>query len=273
MTSWHKVPEVMEPILQESYTRPVVVDFWAQWCGPCRMLSPILDKLAAESHGQWRLYKINIEEYPEVASYYHIHSIPNVKLFWQGEIADEFLGALPESQIRQWLRAHLQKTDPAYVHLQKAQNAYAQNDYAQARYHLGIYRKEHPQEPEGLLLDALLRWNEEPEYVKEILSTSKPLDSLTAQKVEALRLLVDLLLRPLDQFPESPIRDKILAAIEAIRQKDYTHAIERVLEVLVQDKKYDNELPRRLGVALFVVLGDKHPVTQTYRRKFDMALY
>ena len=96
-----------ETVIEQSRKIPVVVDFWAEWCKPCLMLGPILDKLVEENKGKFVLAKANIEKAQNTAEEHGIMSIPNVKLFKDGKVADEFVGAYPESFIRKWLEKNL----------------------------------------------------------------------------------------------------------------------------------------------------------------------
>lgn len=92
-----------EKVIEASKSTPVVVDFWAEWCAPCRMLGPILEKLAKEYGGKFILAKADVNEIKQKAGEYGIRSIPNVKLFKNGEITDEFIGALPEEEVKKWI--------------------------------------------------------------------------------------------------------------------------------------------------------------------------
>src|SRR5262245_4500155 len=97
------VVDFQRDVIEESKRTPILVDFWAPWCGPCRTLGPVLEMLAGEEGASWQLAKLNTDENQAVARQYRIESIPAVKLFVDGEVKDEFVGALPEPQVRKWL--------------------------------------------------------------------------------------------------------------------------------------------------------------------------
>ena len=104
-----------QQVLERSRELPVLVDFWAAWCGPCRVLGPVLEAMASQTDGRWELAKVDTETHQDVAARYGIRSIPAVKLFVDGEVVDEFVGALPEPQIRAWLERLLPRPSQAEV--------------------------------------------------------------------------------------------------------------------------------------------------------------
>ena len=101
--------DFQEKVIEKSKEVPVVVDFWAVWCMPCLMISPVLEKLSEEHKGKFVLAKVNVDENPMISRAFGIMSIPTVKMFKDGKIVDEFIGAIPEPAIRQWLERNINK--------------------------------------------------------------------------------------------------------------------------------------------------------------------
>ncbi len=142
---------------------PVVVDFWAEWCGPCKVLSPILERLAAEAGGSFRLAKVNVDSNPNLALQYSIKSLPNVKAFRDGQMVAEFVGSRPESQVREFIRT-LAPSETDLV-LEKAQGLLALSQYPQAEHTFRQFLTKSPNHPGawlGLVRSVMLQghWQE-----------------------------------------------------------------------------------------------------------------
>jgi len=103
----YEVTNFQTDVITRSQDIPVVVDFWAPWCGPCRMLGPVIEKLASEADDKWALVKVNTDQNQDIAANYQIRGIPNLKLFVNGEPVSEQVGALPEPVLKQWIDGHL----------------------------------------------------------------------------------------------------------------------------------------------------------------------
>ncbi len=267
-----EVRDFEQQVLERSRHVPVLVDFWAPWCGPCRSLGPGLEALAAEANGRWELVKVNTDEHPDLASAFGISSIPAVKLFVNGEVVDEFVGALPKSEVRRWLEHAL--PSPAAKQLDTAQALLDQGRPAEAARVLDPIVAAEPANHRARVLLAQALLPTAPERVAALL-TPVGEDSEYAERAAALRVLArlaDLAARP-EQLPAGPERDRYLAGVEAVRRGDWGAALPAFIEVLERDRHYHEEGAKAACRAIFQLLGPRHPVTERHLRTYSSALH
>ena len=258
-------------VIEASRERPVLVDFWAPWCGPCRMLGPVLEKLADENREAWTLVKLNTDAIPTVAARYRISSIPAVKLFVDGEVKDEFIGALPEPQVRDWLAKAIPNETSRQI--EAAQAALDAGDSDTAETLLRAVLAKEPDEPRAAILLARLRAFRDPDEAERLAATDGDVDATLFQTREAVRTVARLRHLDLEALPEAPVRDVYADAIEALRRHDVDAALAGFVKALSLDRRYDDDGARRAGIAIFKLLGDGHPVAKKHRTAFDMALF
>ena len=256
-----------EKVIRQSNSKPVVVDFWAPWCGPCRVLGPVIEALALEDD-RWDLVKINTEEEQEIAMRYGIRSIPNVKMFSKGKIISEFAGALPKHQIQKWLDENLpsrEKADWQYL-TEEFGNLELAGQIELLRQFLLSY----PDHLEAKLNLSKMIALSHPEEALTLINQLKP-----GQPDYDLRSDIEVLneLWSADYDVSNPSEILLRQASEAAKRNDYESTIKLLIDAVTVDKSVINELPRRASIAIFHILGPRNPLTTKYRRLFDMALY
>jgi putative thioredoxin len=251
-----------ETVIEESRRRPVVVDFWAEWCAPCRMIGPVLERLADEQAGAFLLGKLDVDANPEASGVFRIQGIPAVKAFRDGAIVDEFVGVIPEAAIREFLRGLVpSEADRIAAEGFEALNS-GREDEAER-----LFRR-------ALALDGRHR------------DAAIGLAQIAAGRgdVEEARDL----LRPLRPDPEA---ERILAAIDVsgwasatngqgpLAAAEHAAAEGRFVDALdgfldeVRAGGEGRDAAREAMLKLFAVLGDDDPVTREYRTKLASALF
>ena len=269
-----------EVVVRGSRERPVVVDFWAPWCGPCRMLAPILDKLAVEMEGRFTLAKLNTDDEQELAARYGIRGIPNVKAFVDGRVADEFTGVLPEAGVRAFLDRVM--PSPAARAIAEAQARLAAKDAVGA---LAKLDEVHALDPDGE--DALLTRAEalvalgrgaEAGYVLDALEAparvrTKPVRD--ERRLATLRAraklaagggadLAALARRAAATPPDHAARREYAAALAA--NGDHERALELLLSVVDADRGADGDAAKKAMLTIFEALGSDSDLARRYRR-------
>ncbi len=274
--------DFQQQVLEKSMQKPVLVDFWADWCAPCQQLAPILEKLADEYGGQFEVAKINADTEQELAAHFGIKSLPTMKLFFQGRIVDERTGLGGEADIRQMLDRHVVSESKQLT--QAALVAYQQGQTQQALDLLNQALAKDPENQELKVQVAQLVYAEGDQD-----SATQLLDSLTedgARLDGAIQLRAEIALA--EQLKDLPSLDAIEARLakdprdlEALVFKsrhltargDYDNAMECLLEVMRVDRNYDEDAGRQGLLALFDLLGGEHPSVQKYRRKLFTLLH
>lgn len=264
-------------VIDASKASPVVVDFWAEWCAPCRMLGPVLEKLASEANGAWKLVKLNTEEHPQLALEFGIRSIPAVKMFHEGRVIAEFIGALPETQVRKWLDENLPSVSKKL--LEKARTALAAGNKSQARELLEKLLKEDAKNVEAKILLAEILFTDDPAKAAQLVKDT-PVEHPLFNRADAIAMLTRLIdgyeeLNDAAKKSTAPPSawDAYLKGIQKLQQQNYDAALQSWIESLSVNRQIDDDGPRRACVALFTWLGPEHEVTKKHHRAFTSALF
>jgi putative thioredoxin len=251
-------------VLDRSFQVPVVLDLWAEWCGPCKQLSPVLERLAVEGGGSWVLAKVDVDANPALAQGLRVQGIPAVKAVWQGQLVAEFSGAIPEEQARQFVTELVNATTGGAVpgaapeggdaevaedpRLDAAEEALERGDLAAAEAAYQAILDAEPDHPEaGLALRQVQLFRRAEEAGPDALAVADA--------------------APDDVVAQTRAADFLLGTgnVEA--------AFDRLLDVVRRSAGEDRDFARKHLVELFAVVGDDDPRVGAARRKLTVALF
>ncbi|MBI3560124.1 MAG: thioredoxin [Gammaproteobacteria bacterium] len=268
-------------VVAASRNAPVLVDFWAPWCGPCRSLMPVLTKLAESYQGAFRLAKVNIDEQQALATQFGVRSVPSVKLVKNGQIVDEFTGAIPETQIRAFLDKHVQRASDQ--RMQQAHARYLQGDASALTDMIEIANSDPANHTirlqwvdvlmnEKRFTDAKAILEALPEEVRSKAEISGLLTRLHA--METARDLPDMpsLLQRVQADPGDFLAREQLST-HYILQANYTAAMDQLLEIMRRDRNYGEDAGRKGLLKVFAMLGGNGELVTRYRQKMASLMY
>ena len=284
-TSW--IRDVTEQnfdldVVQESMERPVIVDFWAPWCAPCRALGPILEKLTTEKKGAVTLAKVNTEDAPQLAEYFQIQAIPAVKIFAEGQLIHEFQGVLPEASLRELFDQLAPSPEMRKEAEAALANATADPASAERHYRDLIAKDAEIAEPRLGLARVLFeqdRFDEIPEILEPVGSSG---DNGAASDAILARIKLVRMAEKLGD--EAGLRRRVAAEPKDAQarldlgtllsaQEAYEEGLAMLLSAAELDFKLAPKQVREVMVQVFYALGASHPLANEYRTKLARLLY
>ncbi|PKQ41585.1 thioredoxin [Pseudomonas sp. YY-1] len=271
-------------VIENSFHKPVLVDFWAEWCAPCKALMPMLAKITEEYAGELLLAKVNCDIEQDIVMRFGIRSLPTVVLFKDGQPVDGFAGAQPEAAIREMLKPHVTEPAPTAADpMEAAQALFAEGRFADTETLLKQVLTEDNENAAALILYArcLAERGElgEAETVLNAVKNDEHKQALAGAKAQLtfLRQAADLpdaatLKSRLAQNAED---DEALyqLAVQQLARQQYEAALDGLLKLFVRNRSYSEGLPHKTLLQVFDLLGGDHPLVTTYRRKLYQAIY
>ena len=273
-------------VIEASREVPVLVDFWAPWCGPCKQLTPILEKVVREAKGAVKLVKVNIDENQAIAQQLRIQSIPAVFAFRNGQPVDGFMGALPESQVREFIKRLASGAGPSPVDqlIAVADEATQAGDLSTAAQAYAQILQEEPQNPVALggLARAYLA-SGDAERAKQMLALVPP-EHQGHEAVAAAQAQLKLTEMASNAGDADALRAKVAAdandhqarmdlAAALVAQGDSEGAITELLEAIRRDRNWNEAAARKQLLTLFEALGAADPAVQSGRRRLSSILF
>jgi putative thioredoxin len=268
-------------VLERSREVPVLVDFWAAWCGPCRVIGPVLERIEDDMAGQIELVKVNVDESPIAAARFRIQSIPAVKLFRDGAVAGEFVGALPEARVRAFLEEHIPSEAKVQAALAIERLAAGDSEAARAAALAALAAGSAPAADLVLARIALAArdFDGAVAHAQNIPASASEWD--TAQAIAAAAELgrdavtagdpAALRARIANQ-PPGEMADGFALAVHKLLDGDPAAALDDLLALVARDRRWRDEAARRAMLTIFSLIGVRSPLADDYRKRLSLLL-
>jgi putative thioredoxin len=269
-------------VIDASMQVPVLVDFWAPWCGPCKTLGPMLEKLEQAYGGRFKLVKVNSDEQQQLAQHFRIRSIPSVFAFVGGRPADQFQGALPEGQLREFIDRLM--PNPADIELDQAAQAMEKGDLAAASEHAKRAIALDPANDSARLMYAQLLLNSGDPAAAQAQLEALSAQARTDPQVQAFAQQVQAEV----EASRPPTPDALLARVHAqptdlqarlelaeyyVEYKSWPEALEQLLEIVRRDRSFGEDIGRKRMIQVFELAASQPQVVAQWRRKLSSALF
>lgn len=259
-------------VVNYSGQMPVVMDFWAPWCIPCRVQTPMLVSLTHEAEGRFRLARVNVDEQPRLAERLKVRTVPSLKAFVDGRIVGEFVGVASEANLRLFIDRILPQ--PGDLLLEKGNSLLLLGDYAGAEETLEQYVDDTNGSPNGLLSlsRALLFQGKASDAMAILANFPASTEYSTAQKIKPVAKAYLEFQRAAEQ-PKQPLDAAFRNGIRLAMSGRIQMALDGFLDILRKDKHYRNGEVQAVYLGLLEVLGENHPETRQYRADLSNVLF
>ncbi|MES9824274.1 MAG: thioredoxin [Candidatus Thiodiazotropha endolucinida] len=269
-------------VLENSMHVPVLVDFWAEWCNPCKTLMPTLAKLADEYQGKFLVAKVNTEQEQQLAAHFQVRSIPSVKLFHQGQVVDEFMGALPEAEIRSFLDKHIPRESDAL--LAQVDAMLLQGDTEGAGALLKQAGEIDPESPRVKISHARYMATTGKLDEAEQLLRALPIEERNKPEVASMLARIEIDRATADSPPTEELEKRLqenpadseaihMLASHKVMENDYEGALELLITLLQNDRSYGDNAAQKEMLRIFELLGGQGDLVKRYRNRMFNFLH